>query len=456
MSERLLEIAIYGLSGLIVILLGWVFFREYLFKFRRDSKQQQMDEIRALFLAWLSKPKKQKTKIQKKLSVVADPALLQEYFFETFNDVSEKEREKLIQLFDVLGIQNELRGWLKESSDVLKREEAVLKLAKVGAFEDVPFLLDAFHDPEEVDRVKQCCVKAITEMADPLIHKEHAVANLALYVKLLDIPNHELRKKIADLLCKLPIKMEDIIPLLIQLETDSAKEGVLEVFESWNKSEYAQILYDYLDDLNPTIRRNAVQILGKFKDEQAQLLLIKKLKDPDEQVRSVTIEVLSGFNNTAIHDHLFKVLSDPDVHNQVKAYLYFCKHYAEKHFALLVSKLTESEFQKAFMVAMHDKSSQSKDEVDKIFFALGMDHRIFISKFGWAATDKFHDLYIETAKHSLEAALRKKAIKALLYWERKEITSVLEEISTKDPDEKNRAYAKSRLIDFKKKKGGRK
>ena len=450
MSERLLEFSIYVLTGLIFLILSWVFVRELLSRLRNNKTQLQHEKVLALFSKWRVAKGQQKTKLEKQLKAVS-VSILEPIFFEHFEGIwMEVEKQAFQKLYEALGIQDELRRVLKESFDPLKRENAVLKMASVASVQDIPFILDAFHDPSETPQVKQCCVKAISDMAVGVMQEKGAVQNIGLFVQLLDIPHPDLRGKIAKMLASLNGRIQTLIPHLIELKSDAAKTGVLEVFSHWNRLEYAQFLYDYLDDINPDIRKNAVSILAKFQDEKDILLFIQRLKDPNLEVRIAALEALAPFQNQAAESSVLKLLTDPSQKVRSKVLIFMALHGKEEHFRKLVSKLGDVSFQEAFLLELQSHKSQ---EIEKVFEFIGLDVRIFLQKYGWEACDRFYEAYLESAKSSLDAKIRRRALSAIMVWERTHILEVLKEISESDPDHEVRAYAKSKLLEFHKKRG---
>ena len=63
MSERLLEFSIYVLTGLIFLILSWVFVRELLSRLRNNKTQLQHEKVLALFSKWRVAKGQQKTKL---------------------------------------------------------------------------------------------------------------------------------------------------------------------------------------------------------------------------------------------------------------------------------------------------------------------------------------------------------------------------------------------------------
>src|SRR3989338_2150618 len=201
MSEQLLNFSIYFLSFLIGVLLLWAILRELLTNFRDTRDQKRHQETQKRLEEWMKAPSSEvKKQALERLKELGSASYLEPFFFELFEKSDPKDQAPLKVLFELLVIQEELRVCLKESSNVIRREQAVLKLGRVGLVEDIPFLLDVFHDSEEDPKVKQCCVESIYTLAEPLLKAETAYANLGLLIKLFEVPNVKLRDHLAHLL----------------------------------------------------------------------------------------------------------------------------------------------------------------------------------------------------------------------------------------------------------------
>ncbi|MBI3019184.1 MAG: HEAT repeat domain-containing protein [Deltaproteobacteria bacterium] len=346
------------------------------------------------------------------------------------------KKAQLKVLFELLGIQKELRTCLRESPNVIKREHAVLKLGKVGMVEDVPFLLDVFNDPEEDPKVKQCCVESIYALAEPLLKAETAYANLGLLIKLFEVPNAKLRDHLSRLLVATPIPVTDIIPHLLRLQSDTGRESILTIFRLWDDPYLAQIVYDYMDDLHPKVRRLAAQLLGHWQDEKAVFMLFKKLSDPDESVRIAAVEALTQLKNPAIKSQLIKYMHDPSLQVEVKISWALAVFDDQAAIPKIIEKMKNSEFRKALLLHLSDKN---REQVSVYFSYVGLDYRIIFDRFGKGSLDGLYEFFVMTAKESQDPMLRKKAIQALVIWKDKNLISLLEEISNSEPDSVNRA-----------------
>lgn len=443
MVERLLMIAIYALSSLIVVLLIWVILRELFSRLKKSESEFQSQLVRDLLKKWLNDNTIERKKTLEKLREMDSAAYLEPIFFEVFYLLSKEDRKDLKILFELLGMQEKLRKILKESPKVSEREEAVLKMGRVGTIEDLPFLLDIFRDREEHPRVKQCCIEAIYELSEPLLKDSRAGANLGLLSQLLEVPNVELREHLASILASLPVPVEDMIPHLLRLESDAAKEGVLSVMEIWERPELAPILRDYTDDLNPVVRRKAVSLLGKTKDDMSLMIFFRHLDDPDVSVRMQSIEALSHIKKNVVGQQLIKKADDPDISIQAKIFWVLMLQNYDDAFPLLIKKLAAKTFRNEFFVQL---SHEKRKYLEDFFQFLGIDHRIFFRRFGWGDFDHLCDAFMATAKESQEPELRRRAMQALSLWqllpgEREQAERLLREISKNDPDEKCREFA---------------
>jgi len=441
MPERLLELSIYALGALIGILLIWAILRELLIKVSSSKEEKRELQTKKLFEEWLYGNDIKRKVIIQKLKKMGSAAYLEPFFFELFEGSEKEKKEELKVLFELVGIQAELRRILKESSDVIQQEKSVLKLGKVGVIYDVQFLIDAYRDPEEHSLVKQCCVQAIYDLVEPLFHEqEQAMANFGLLVQLFDIPNENLRYHLVRTIAASKMPVEDILPHLLKLQNDFGKESALFVLEQWNHPELCQIVYDYLDDLNPHIRSIAVSLLGKWKDEEAILLLFKKLSDPDEMVRLSTVDVLTHFKNSAILKQLTLHLSDPSSLVRARLLWALVLKKDQKIFDRAIAMLQEMDFQKLFFAQIKLKP---QEESQQVFEFLGVDYRLFVKKYG--VEDHGFSAFVSTARESQDVALRKRAMMALQLWKDKDVISVFNDILNSDPDPTNRLYAKKML-----------
>lgn len=449
MAARLLELLIYILSGLIVVILGWAILRSILLRLEVLRQNKRNREIETGLKEWLknSSPDSRKKMVQK-LKKIGAPPVLEPLFFDLFEHVSKEEQNELRSLFELLGLQNLLRNILKESSDILKREKAVLKLAKMGVVEDIPFLLNIFHDSEEEDRVKQCCVQAIYDLSDALLSDPKAVKNLGLLVQLLDLPNGELQEYIAKHLAALPVPKEDIVPHLLRLETETAKEGILMIFDQWNNPEHAPFLYDYLDDSSSAVRRKTIHLLGRWKDQKSVVLLLNKLDDPSEIVRLETIEALGHLNHPGIRSALRRHLKDPSSVVQIRIYFLLVFFKESASFEELIHRIQDPVFRKTLFLEF---AHLLKNQLVAFLEFLGMDYKIYSNRFDWNKTDDFYEIFVLTAKESQNSDLRKKALLALSLWENKNVLEVIAEVSRVDPDPVNRVYAEKILENLKQK-----
>lgn len=443
MLERLLELSIYVLGGLIALILGWAIVRNVLISIETTREKKRNETIRTLLEKWLNNVNHRKEIVQeiKKLNSVSH---LEPLFFEMFETVSLEEHQELKILFELLGIQEFLRKILKESSDVSKREKAVLKLAKIGIVEDIPFLLEVFRDPEEEDRVKKCCTQAIYELSDKLICDEKAISNLGLLVQLLDLPNIQLQEYIAQHLAKLPVAIEDIVPHLLRLETQTAKEGILIVFQHWNNAEHAPLLYDYLDDTSPVIRQKTIELIGKWQDEKSIVVLLNKLEDPSERVRLAAIDALSYLNQPALLQKLRHCLQDPSTVIQIKLYFLLSELKDHESFDELIQKIQDLEFRKILNIEL---SHMSKQKLVHFLEFLGIDHHIYSEN----KSGDFFEAFVSTARESLSSELRQRALSALSMWKKEKGIAIISEIAKSDPDPVNRLYAVKLLEMFSKK-----
>ncbi|MBI3017534.1 MAG: HEAT repeat domain-containing protein [Deltaproteobacteria bacterium] len=451
MSEQLLEFSIYFLSFLIGVLLIWAILRELLTNFKEAKDKGRHQEIKKLLEGWMKASSNEAHEAKKqaleKLKQLGSPSYLEPFFFELFEKSESKDQKQLKILFELLGIQEELRFCLKESPNVIKREHAVLKLGKVGVVEDVPFLLDVFNDPEEDSKVKQCCVESIYMLAEPLLKAETAHANLGLLIKLFEVPNVKLRDHLAHLLTATPIPVTDIIPHLLRLESETGRESVLTIFRLWNDPYLAQIVYDYMDDLYPRVRRLAVQLMGHWQDEKAVFMLFKKLSDPDESVRIVAVEALMQLKNPAIRSQLMKHMHDPSLQVEVKISWALAVFDDQAALPKIIEKMKNPEFRKVLLLHLSDKD---QEQASVYFNYIGLDHRIIFNRYGRENLDHLYESFVMTAKESQDPMLRKKAIQALAIWKDKNIISLLDEISNSEPDDVNRALVKNLLANLKK------
>ncbi len=446
MSERLLQFSIYFLSLLIGILLIWAILRELLTNLRESRDKGRHQETQRLLEAWLEASSHDERKeALEKLKHLGPPGFLEPFFFDLFEKSEKKDQARLKILFELLGIQKELRFCLKESSNVIKREQAVLKLGKVGVVEDVPFLLDVFNDSDEDAKVKQCCVESIYVLAEPWLKAETAHANLGLLIKLFEVPNVKLRDHLAHLLTATTIPVTDIIPHLLRLQSETGRESVLTVFKLWDDPYLAPIVYDYMDDLHPKVRRLAIQLIGHWQDEKAVFMLFKKMSDPDESVRIATVEALSQLKNPAIKTQLLKHMHDPSLHVEVKICWVLALFGDPTPIPKMIEKMKNSEFCRALLLHLADKD---QEQVSIYFDYLGLDHRIVFDHYGKENLDHLYEAFVATAKESQDTELRKKAIQALAIWKDKNLASLLEEISHLEPDEVNRSLAKNLLANL--------
>lgn len=447
MVERLLMVAIYALSSLIVVLLIWVILRELFGRLKKSESEFRSQLVKELLKKWLNDNAIERKKTLEKLREMNSAAYLEPIFFEVFYLLSKEDRNELKILFELLGMQERLRKILKESPRVSEREESVLKMGRVGMIEDLPFLLDIFRDRDEHPRVKQCCIEAIYELAEPLLSDSRAGANLGLLVQLLEVPNVELREHLASILASLPVPVEDVIPHLLRLESDAAKEGVLSVLEIWGRPELAPILRDYADDINPVVRRKAVSLLGKAKDDMSLMIFFKRLDDPDVSVRLQSIEALSHIKKNVVRQQLLRRTDDPDISIQAKIFWVLMLENYDDAFPSLIKKLAVKTFRNELFAQL---SHEKREHLGNFFQFLGIDHRIFFKRFGWGDFDHCYDAFMVTAKESQEPELRLRAMHALSLWqllpgEREQVERLICEISKNDPDENNRKFAKNFL-----------
>lgn len=447
MVERLLMIAIYMLSSLIVMLLIWVILRELFNRLKKSESEFQSQLVKNLLKKWLTDGSMERKKTLEKLKEIGSPAYLEPLLLGTFNSLSQEERNDFKILFELLGLQQRLRMLLKESPNISEREEAVLRMGAIGTLEDLPFLLDIFRDRDEHVRVKQCCMEAIYQLAEPLLRNSRAPANLGLLVQLLEVPNVELRQHLASVLASLPVPPQDMIPHLLRLESDAAKEGVLSVLEIWGRSELAPLLRDYSNDVNPMVRRKAISLLGKSKDESSLMIYFKHLNDPDVTVRMEAIEALSHIKKNVVREQLLKRVDDPDISIQAKIFWVLMLQNDDDAFPILIRKLTHKAFRNPFFTQL---SHEKREHVNDFFQFLGIDYRIFFKRFGWGDFNHCYDAFVATAKESQEPELRRRAMRSISLWgglpgERETAHRLLRDISKKDPDEETRNFAKDLL-----------
>ena len=449
MSEHLLIFSIYFLSFLIGVLLIWAILRELLTNFREAKDKKRHQEIQKSLEAWMEASScEAKKKALEKLKGLGSATDLEPFFFELFEKSNSQDHQAQLKLlFELLGIQRELRICLKESSNVIWREQAVLKLGKVGAVEDVPFLLDVFKDPEEDPKVKQCCVESIYTLAEPLLKTEAAYANLGLLIKLFEVPNVALRDHLAHLLAATRIPVTDIIPHLLRLQSETGRESVLTIFKLWDDPYLVPIVYDYMEDLHAKVRCLAVQLVGHWKDEKAVFLLFKKLSDPAESVRVAAVEALTHLKNTVIRSQLLKHLHDPSLLVSVKISWALAVFGDQAAIPKVIEKMKNVEFRKILLLHL---SGKDQEQVSVYFNYIGLDHRIIFNRYGRESLEPLYDFFILTAKESQDSLLRKKAIQALMIWKDKNLPSILEEIINSEPDDVNRALAKNLLLSLKK------
>ncbi len=457
MVERLLELSIYGLTLLIIVLVGWVIFRELLKNLRISEKEIRTEIIRNLFKSWLGASPKDRPVVVEKLKALGTVLDLEDLFFEFFEKSSDEEKEKLQSLFELIGIQKHLRVVLKESPDTHKREEAVLKLSRVAIPEDLPFLLDVFGDPDEHPRVKQCAIEAIYELSLPILQQKDAVANFGLLIHMLDIPSPRLQEHLVQVLSTLPLPIEDILPHFLRQTSDTAKSGFLSLLKIWKRTELAPLIHDYIDDLNPEVRAKAIELCGEWKVEETLLMLQKHLDDPEESVRLSSVEALSHFKNSFIKKRLLEKISthpgvthpgaDSSVRVQAKIFWVLAIHDkmpSDIVYPLLIKNLEKREFRKEFFSQM---SHEKREHLVSFFRFLGLDSRLFFKRFGWGDFDHCYDAFVMTAKESQDPELRKKAMRAISLWEGESATQdkvekILSDIIASDPDHQVQQSAK--------------
>src|SRR3989338_1295890 len=186
MIERILTISIYSLIATIVLILTWVISRELLGKLRQSRHEKRSRQTQQCLKAWLRASEPQQKRILARLKTLGPVQFIEPFFFELFDMSSKEEKTNLRELFQSLGIQNRLRQILKESPNIDSKEEAVLKMGHVGMMNDLIFLLNIFRDETEDEKVKQCCVEAISELCGPLLQDKEAVYHIRLLVQLLE------------------------------------------------------------------------------------------------------------------------------------------------------------------------------------------------------------------------------------------------------------------------------
>lgn len=450
MGERVLEFLIYIIGGMSFILLGWAILRELFGKLNFKEQKKRNDLTQKLFKEWIQGPDEKRKTIVMELKKQGSAQFLEPFFFEFFERSPKNEQEEMRSLFELIGIQEFLRKTLHESSDLMKREKAALKLGRVGVMQDIPILLDVLRDPAEKTRVKECVSLSLYELSKELLNEKNAVANAALLVQLLEVQNPSMQVHIAKTISELSMPREDLIHHLLRLEADHAKEGALKVFEHWDDPELAPLLLDFLEDLHPNIRRAAVSLLGRWQNEDSLFLLFKKLEDPDPMVRVAAIEALFLYEHPAIKVQFKKHLDDPSVDVQI-AYLEKLALLSDSDsVSTFIQKISDASFKSAWVSHL---MNLNKDSLSKIFGYLGIDERIFIGKVGFAKAN-FEMAFGLTALESSNQDLRKKALEALKILKGRTLVDIAKQVLDKDPDKAVRHTAQLILNQFDMKKGG--
>ncbi|MBC7876778.1 MAG: HEAT repeat domain-containing protein [Anaerolineales bacterium] len=85
-----------------------------------------------------------------------------------------------------------------------------------------------------------------------------------------------------------------------------------------------RLIYDYLPNATPPMKKNLLELLGHSKDEQVFGYLLDALKDPNAEVREGTVLGLMHLGNLQAIPHLRELLNDPfkDIQDNVKMALH--------------------------------------------------------------------------------------------------------------------------------------
>ena len=184
-AERLLSIAVIGLSALLILGLMGVVFRDFLRNFRESESEFRAQMIKNLIQGWLMGSSEEDRSVTlKKLKALGPPDAIEPLFFECYETSAPNEKPKLRELFKGMGFSRHLYLILKKSSDPYEREEAILKISRLASLDYLPVLLEIFHDPNEEMRVKERCVEALSHSVEEIFKDRHSDEDLALLLSL--------------------------------------------------------------------------------------------------------------------------------------------------------------------------------------------------------------------------------------------------------------------------------
>lgn len=451
MSLQLLQLAILLLTGLIALIILWVSLREVIQKIRYSKEETRHAQIAEGLRSWLKSPQRVREKIESNLLKMASKTYLEEHYFTLWDQLFPNEQEVFRELYIRLGLEGYLKKKLQESPDPLTREKTVLKLAKVAGLKDTSLFLEAYHAPDEIESVKECCAAVLYQLME--VHGKEApfqIENPGAWVSLLEVSNDALRSNMARMLASMPGAREAFFPYLISLSSDVAKKGALEVFQYWNEPQDAKIIYDYVDDANPDIRQQALSLLGKYRQPDETFILLKKITDPSEAVREAAVQALFFNHASVIEKQMVKRLEDPSEKIRARVFLYLAHHQSEKQLPRMIPSFNDPHFTQ---VLLKELRQLKMEVVEQILAFLGIDLNLFLKTYAWTMKDCFEVLLHDTAKHSISEALRQRAIELLPYLNTDRTYYVLKDISISDPNLKIRALAASKLGSFKLKKG---
>jgi HEAT repeat protein len=222
--------------------------------------------------------------------------------------------ERLVRLFDDLGITDRHIDALRNSPSWERRAMAAERLGKIGSARAVfPLLLTVRDVKDEDADVRGAALRALGRIRDP-----GAIPEL---IEALGTPEASLPQRIAEIL----VRFGDaaVNPLCLELrnrESEVRRMWAAEIL-GWLGNAVAAIpLIDVLGDVNPEVRAKSAGALGKLRESRAiDRLLEMLLSDPIPFVRTRVAQALGAIGNPRVIDHLVQVLKDPEWWVRIRA-----------------------------------------------------------------------------------------------------------------------------------------